>query len=402
MSIIELKPMSRIILFALTLSILGVSCSQKNGITGTFTGLTNDTLWIRVSVLNDKYQFERERTDTVVVKDGKFFYNPQTNNLTELFIQPLGNIDRMPGGIISYGPGATMTLLYFPSDHIRLDAINEDEVVAFRAKGNRYNEQLSTLNANTQDAYKQRNDALKVVGDRSFEGDKTVYRERLREAVQIMNNNELNFICENPDDPFSAYLVASWNTRNFKDKILQYTDSLGAAARNSEFGKILRKNIENIYAYEITAEENKKKESAKKEMIGKTAPEFTLKGINGNDFSLTSLRGKYVVLDFWGSWCGWCLAAFVDIKKYHTAHPNEFEIVGIAFKDKPEKWRKSVEKYTLPWVNVFDDDDFHEKYYVTYAPTYVLLNKEGIIVDFPQGHHEVIKQLNELREKGLL
>ena len=61
-----------------------------------------------------------------------------------------------------------------------------------------------------------------------------------------------------------------------------------------------------------------------------------------------------------------------------------------------------MEKHTLPWINIFDDNELYEKYYVTYAPTYVLIDKKGVIVDFPQGHHEVIKQLNELREKRLL
>ena len=395
--------MKRFFLFALTLSLLGISCSQKSGITGTFTGLTNDTLRIQVGVLNDEYRIERIRTDTVVVQGGKFFYDPQTNSLTELTIIPFESIEWLPGGgVFTHGPGAKIVLLYFPSDHIQINVRYEDDVVAFHANGNHYNEQLSKLNSNTQDAYKQRNDALKVISNSSFDGDKTIYREQLREAVQVMNNNPLNYICENPDDPFSAYLVASFLYQDF-DKILQYTDSLGVTAMNSEMGRILWKKTEDFYGIRNNADEDKKKEIAKKEMIGKPAPEFTIKDISGNDFSLSSLRGKYVVLNFWGTWCGWCFAAFPDIKKHYATHQDEFEIVGIAFSDKPEEWRKAVlEKPTLPWINVFDENYLHDKYYVTYAPTYVLVDKEGIIVDFPQSHHEVIKQLNELREKSLL
>jgi thiol-disulfide isomerase/thioredoxin len=307
----------------------------------------------------------------------------------------------MPGGIISQGPGATLVLLYSPGEQIRLDAVSNDKIVDFQAKGNRYNEQLSALNTNTMSAYKQRNDALKVISDGSFTGDKTIYREQLREAVSVMNNNELNYICENPDEPFSAYLVASWNYQFF-DRILQYADSLGVAAKNSEMGRILRKKINDFHAIRDKDGEKKKKDNARKEMIGKPAPEITLKDINGNYFSLSSLRGKYIVLDFWGTWCGWCLAAFPDLKKYYTANPDKFEIVGIAFSDKPENLRKALEKHGLPWINVFDDKDLHDSYYVYFAPTYVLINKEGVIVDFPSSHHEVIKQLNELKEKRLL
>ena len=368
-----------------------------------FTGLTNDTLWIEVSVLNDEFRIEHKRKDTVVVKDGKFFYNPQTNDLTKLVIYPIENIDRSPNSdMISYGPGATMFLLYSQGDRIRLEADNKDKVVAFRASGNRYNEQLSTLNANTQAAYKQRNDALKVISDRSFSGDKAVYQEQLREAVQVITNNELSYICENPDEPLSAYLVASW-IHQFSDRTLQYADSLGDAVRKSEMGRILGKKIEDIYASKVNAEEREKKGAARKEMIGMLAPDFTLKDINGNDFLLSSLRGKYVVLDFWGSWCWGCLEAFPDMKKYYVAHPDEFEIVGIAFSDKMEAWRRVVlEKHTLPWVNVIDEDDLYEKYNVTFAPTYFLIDKEGFIIDLPSFDDDVIKQLDELREKSLL
>ena len=394
--------MKRFSLLALTISLLGGSCSKKDGITGIFTGLTNDTLWISVGVLNDDGWFERQRRDTVIVRNGKFFYDPKTNNMTELTIIPIENIFRSPNSnMISSGPGATMVLFYSPGNCIRLDANSEDEVVAFKAKGNRYNEQLSTINASTLAAYKQRNDALKIITDRSFSGDKTEYQERLMEAMEVIRNNELNYICKNPDEPLSAYLVSTLIYQSH-DKTLQYADSLGAAAIDSEMGRVLLKIIESIYASKVAEEESKKKDIARKEMIGIPAPDFTLKDINENNFSLSTLRGKYVILDFWGSWCWGCLEAFPKIKKYYATHPDEFEIVGIAFKDKPEAWRKVVlEKHALPWINVIDDNDIHDKYNVTFAPTYFLIDKEGIIVD-NSNYENVIKRLNELRKKSLL
>ena len=91
------------------------------------------------------------------------------------------------------------------------------------------------------------------------------------------------------------------------------------------------------------------------------------------------------------------------MKKHYADNPNEFEIVGIAFSDKQEKWREVVlEKPSLPWINVFDDSDLRDKYYISAAPQYALIDKEGIIVDFPQSYRDVIRQLNELRVKGLL
>ena len=50
---------------------------------------------------------------------------------------------------------------------------------------------------------------------------------------------------------------------------------------------------------------------------GQMAPDFTLKDINGNPLSLSSLRGKYVIIDFWGSWCIWCVRGMPKMKEYY-------------------------------------------------------------------------------------
>ena len=393
--------MKKIFLLLLTLSLLAISCSQKSGITGTFTGLTNDTLWIQVTELNADPQLISHRTDTVVLRNGRFFYDPQTNNLTKLQIIPIGNIDRSRYGVINFGPGAIITsLFYYPGDHIRLNANNDNNIIAFTAKGNRYSEQLSTLNANVQDAFRQRSNALRVITDPLFDGDITVYQEKLQKSVEILNSNELNFIRENPDEPLSAFLITFLRD---EDKVLRYAEGLGSKAKESIFGKMLESKIEFILAMPAILEERMRNENARQEMIGNLAPDFTLKDIDGNYFTLSSLRGKYVVLNFWGSWCGWCFVAFPEIIEYYTTHPGEFHIVGIAFRDESDRWRDGVERAGLPWINVIDDENnsVSTKYHIWAAPTYILIDKEGVIVDFPRWF-EVASQLNELREKGLL
>ena len=124
-----------------------------------------------------------------------------------------------------------------------------------------------------------------------------------------------------------------------------------------------------------------------KEMLGKPAPEFTLKDVNFNDFSLSSLRGKYVVLDFWGTWCSGCIKAFPKLKEFYVTGRGEFEIVGIAVKTNLDAWREIVlEKHSLPWINVFDDVNLFQKYFdvsnnVFFSPMYIFIDTEGIIVN---------------------
>lgn len=127
--------------------------------------------------------------------------------------------------------------------------------------------------------------------------------------------------------------------------------------------------------------ENMRKEAEKNVADGKMAPDFTLKDIQGKDFSLSSLRGKYVILDFWGSWCGWCIKGMPEMKKYYEKYKGKFEIVGVDCQDTEAKWKAAVEKHQLPWVHVKNEskDLTPEKYAVTGFPTKVIINPDGTI-----------------------
>ena len=114
--------------------------------------------------------------------------------------------------------------------------------------------------------------------------------------------------------------------------------------------------------------------------IGKEAKDFTLEDINGQQLTLSSLRGKYVLIDFWGSWCGPCIAAFPHLKAFYERHRDKVEILGVAIHDKKDKWKAAVEKNELPWKLVIDEEGENsvaDLYGIIASPTYVLLDPEG-------------------------
>lgn len=78
------------------------------------------------------------------------------------------------------------------------------------------------------------------------------------------------------------------------------------------------------------------------------APDFTLDDLKGKPLQLSSLRGKYVVLDFWGSWCIWCIRGIPKMKEYYAKYEGKFEILGVDCNDSPEKWKAAVEEHALP------------------------------------------------------
>ena len=116
---------------------------------------------------------------------------------------------------------------------------------------------------------------------------------------------------------------------------------------------------------------------------GAVVEDFTLKDIQGNDFSLSSLKGKYVVLDFWGSWCPWCIKGMPKMKEYYQKYQGKLEIVGVDCRDTDEKWKAAVEKHQLPWIQVYnpqDEGDITKRLAILGYPTKIIVGPDGKIV----------------------
>ena len=135
---------------------------------------------------------------------------------------------------------------------------------------------------------------------------------------------------------------------------------------------------------------------------GAVAPDFTLETIGGEEFVLSSLRGKYVVLDFWASWCGPCRGSIPGIKKVYEQYKEKgVEIVGVSCDRTAEPWRKAVEEDQSPWIHVIDFANEKNggrvatKYAIHYIPTLYLLDKEGKMIG-KINHHELGDKLKEL------
>ncbi len=133
---------------------------------------------------------------------------------------------------------------------------------------------------------------------------------------------------------------------------------------------------------ENTVTETVEVETAAVEADGVEAPDFTLNDLNGKPLTLSSLRGKYVILDFWGSWCGWCIKGIPQMKEYYQKYAGKFEILGIDCNDPEEKWKAAVEKYELPWLHVYNtrDSKVLEQYEIEGFPTKIIIGPDGKIV----------------------
>lgn len=111
------------------------------------------------------------------------------------------------------------------------------------------------------------------------------------------------------------------------------------------------------------------------------APEFELPDLQGNMLKLSSLRGKYVVLDFWGSWCVWCIRGIPAMKEVYAKYKDNLEILGVDCQDPERKWRAAVDQYELPWLQVRCPDDMMsdlaQMYGIEGFPTKAVVSPEG-------------------------
>jgi len=138
--------------------------------------------------------------------------------------------------------------------------------------------------------------------------------------------------------------------------------------------------------------------------IGEMAPDFSLNNTKNSTVSLSSFRGKVVMIDFWASWCGPCRIANPSVERiYQKYKAKGFEVLGISIDNKKKAWLKAIAQDKIHYQQLNDTLGWYspvaEKYGINQIPTSFLFDKEGKIIAIDLIGSRLEMKVNELIKK---
>lgn len=354
------------ILFFLCLTIYGWAYAQKPfKMTGVIEGNT-DVKEVKIIPGKEDSFDEMNPEVTVEVKKGKFQYSTQINKVTE--------------SVVMYGEGEDARyyqVFFVPGEDLKL-TLKDHEYFYGGSKlyqaCDAADHALTPLLQDVQDYVRKANTYIAQLP------------EDQQEAAVTKANDTVQVKYKAYNDAIEQYAKEHINDEGAMLYLSKYVDNAGEYAKMSEEMKNGRVGVfyKRLMDYAVKTREEAAKRAEEEQakldaMKGQPAKDFTLNDLNGNPLSLSSLKGKYVILDFWGSWCGWCIKGIPDMKKYYEKYAGKFEILGVDCNDSEKAWKDAVAKYELPWLHVYNprESTVLADYNIQGFPTKIIIDPEG-------------------------
>jgi len=331
------------------------------------------------------------RRDSIPVINESFTYTTTIKEITMISISPgVEAVMKRTGR--GYFP-AKSSLLQFvatPGADIKFSGKITDFVDAY-PKGDEVNKSLAKLNKAVFPLMnKSVNLSLKIAN--KVVTDSVAIKE-MEKKGKVLDEKVITikekFITDNPSTATSAWLLADMMLRS----------QVSNEKATDLFSKI---NKEKLVGTSFYIEAAKRVDGISATAVGKQVPAIISKNTyDGKNFDLASLQGKYVVIDFWGTWCGPCIAGMPKMKEYLDKYKSKMEILGVASEsDDGTRWKKFItDKPEYNWHHVLSrkDEDYILKFSVAGFPTKIIVDPEGKIIGrFVGEDEEIYKKLDEL------
>jgi peroxiredoxin len=198
---------------------------------------------------------------------------------------------------------------------------------------------------------------------------------------------------------FAVFSLVNYLTLDKEfDYVYGLADRIKNEMPNTKYSRLFVGEIARMKEYR---DDKARKDSSAQVVVGKPAPDFTLNDVDKQEVSLSSFKGKYVLIDFWASWCGPCRAENPNVVKLYKKYKGKnFEILGVSLDGNEKLWKDAIAKDGLTWRHVSDLMQWNSpvvaQYQIDGIPATVLVDPKGIVVAKNLRGQELEVKLEEL------
>lgn len=234
-------------------------------------------------------------------------------------------------------------------------------------------------NSHTQQLMETLDTQKKVLSSRRTElwrktkdNNSTAIKQAYDSVVKRIEQNDIQFIEDHPDEYYAAHVL--------------YTYIYSGSTFYSQGKRLFNKLTPRIKSTKLGASIQLKLDEQRIVQLGEMLPDFSAQDTLGRKVNLSDFRGKYVLVDFWASWCVPCRRENPNLVKIYEDYKSKgFEIIAVSLDDKREEWIKAIEKDRLNWFHVSDlagpkKSAFAKQFSIKGVPDNFLLDREGRII----------------------
>lgn len=332
----------------------GTSVSGQAIVRGKVTGLESGRVVLTTEVFGQKQKFN------ATIAQGKFELSVNQPSPTLYSLE----IPEDPSG----------RMVFFADNGVVQVDIQKGNVGGGKVSGSISNSELNQFNAMIALHDQKLEDLKEAYGSlepgKSLEIQQDSIEQVFNGAVSLREAALQNWILQHPKSFVSPLMI-----------ILNYSDDGNVDVMRSMFEQLSPEVKASYYANHLESM-LVKMEGLK---VGKPAPAFSQADVNGKAIALDSFKGKYVLVDFWASWCGPCRMENPNLVRTYNKYKNQnFDILGVSLDNNKAKWLQAIQDDQLTWTQVSDlkfwQNEVALQYGVKSIPANFLLDKEGKII----------------------